>query len=190
MARALLVGILLGILLVAAGVYLYFATGHAPVAVTAAPMPFERTFARIGLHAYLDRLPHPDPQVPADESNMQAAAQVYKQNCAVCHGLPEGQKTAIAAGMAPPPPLLFHGTGVTDDDAWETYWKVENGIRMTGMPGFKDKLSETQIWQVTVLLKNADKMSPTLKSTLMNNEMPAPVTVPPNMTTTPTPTIH
>ncbi len=185
MARALLVGILLGILLVAAGVYLYFATGHAPVAVTAAPMPFERTFARIGLHAYLDRLPHPDPQVPADESNMQAAAQVYKQNCAVCHGLPVGQKTAIAAGMAPPPPLLFHGTGVTDDDAWETYWKVENGIRMTGMPGFKDKLTEPQIWQVSVLVKNADKISPAVKTALLSSEPSATPVIPANPTHVP-----
>jgi len=58
--------------------------------------------------------------------------------------------------MYPPPPQLFHGVGVTDDEAWESYWKVENGIRMSGMPGFKDTLSETQIWQAIVLVKNAD----------------------------------
>jgi hypothetical protein len=51
--RTLILGILLGVLLVAAGVYFYFATGHAPVAVTDPPMPFERKFASIGLHAYL-----------------------------------------------------------------------------------------------------------------------------------------
>jgi len=34
--------------------------------------------------------------------------------------------------MYPAPPQLFHGVGVTDDDAWESYWKVENGIRLTG----------------------------------------------------------
>jgi mono/diheme cytochrome c family protein len=68
--------------------------------------------------------------------------------------------------MFPSPPLLFHGTGVTDDDAWESYWKVENGIRMTGMPGFKDQLTETQIWQVSVLVKNADKISEAVKKEL------------------------
>ena len=53
MFRALIVGILLGVVLVMAGVYLYFSTGSAPVAVTAPPMPLERTFAHMGLDAYL-----------------------------------------------------------------------------------------------------------------------------------------
>jgi thiosulfate dehydrogenase len=162
----LILGMVLGILLVAGGVYLYFSSGHAPVATSAAPIPFERTFARIGLHAYLDKLPHPQPQVPADEANLLSGAKVYKEQCAVCHGLPGEGKGAIAMGMFPSPPLLFHGTGVTDDDAWESYWKVENGIRMTGMPGFKGQLTETQIWQVSVLVKNADKITEPVKKEL------------------------
>ena len=84
----------------------------------------------------------------------------------MCHGLPDTQKTAIADGMSPKPPQLFKGTGVTDDEPWESYWKVENGIRMTGMPGFKAHLTETQIWQAAVLVKNADKISPAVKAEL------------------------
>jgi thiosulfate dehydrogenase len=158
MFKGLIVGIVLGVLLVAGGVYFYFSSGRAPVATSAPPMPFEKNFARIGLHAYLEKLPHPEPQVPADEANLLAGAKIYKENCAVCHGLPGETKNAIAQGMYPAPPQLFHGVGVTDDDAWESYWKVENGIRMSGMPGFKDRLTEPQIWQVSVLVKNADKM--------------------------------
>jgi hypothetical protein len=51
MLKGLLVGIVIGVLLVAAGGYFYFATGRAPVAVTAPDMPFERRFARMALHA-------------------------------------------------------------------------------------------------------------------------------------------
>jgi len=54
MLKGLLVGIVIGVLLVAAGGYFYFATGRAPVATTAPDMPFERRFARMALHAYLD----------------------------------------------------------------------------------------------------------------------------------------
>lgn len=178
MFKALVLGILLGILLVAAGVYFYFSTGHVPVAVTDPPMPFERKFANMGLGAYLDKLPHPAPQVPADETNFLAGAQVYKHNCAVCHGLPDQPRTNIAEGMAPRPPQLFRGTGVTDDEPWETYWKAEGGIRMTGMPGFKGKLSETQIWQVTVLLKNADKISAAVKEALLSGDTQPALTIP------------
>jgi len=166
MFKGILLGIILGVIGVAASVYLYFANGHAPVAVTAADMPFERTFARLGLHAYLDKLPHPEPQVAADEKNLLEGGKVYKDNCAMCHGLPDAQKTKIAQGMSPKPPQLFKGTGVTDDEPWESYWKVEGGIRMTGMPGFKDALTETQIWQVIQLVKNADKIPPAVKAEL------------------------
>jgi mono/diheme cytochrome c family protein len=174
MIKGILLGILLGIAGVAAGLYLYFSGGYAPVAVTAPDMPFERRFARMGLHSYLDRLPHPEPQVPADERNLLAGARIYKENCAVCHGLPDANKTAIADGMSPKPPQLFKGTGVTDDDPWESYWKVEGGIRMTGMPGFKGRLTEPEIWQVAVLVKNADKISPAVKAELTGAPLAPP----------------
>ena len=180
MFKAFVIGIVLGLLLVPAAAYWYFASGHAPVAVTSPEMPMEGKMARMALHAYMDKLPHPAPAVPADEANTVAGAQVYKENCAVCHSLPGGEKSAIADGMFPKPPHLFRGMGVTDDEPWETYWKVENGIRMTGMPGFKGRLSETQIWQVTQLVKNADKISDATKAALLGAMMPA--AAPPTMT--------
>lgn len=166
MIRGLLLGIVLGLIGAAGGVYWYFSSGRAPVAVTSPEMPFERRLARMGLHAYLDKLTHPEPQVPAEEKHLLAGAKIYREHCAVCHGVPDTPKTAIAEGMFPKPPQLFKGMGVTDDDAWESYWKVAGGIRMTGMPGFKEHLSETEMWQVAVLVKNADKISPAVKAEL------------------------
>src|SRR5438552_1206427 len=115
MIKGLLLGILLGILLVAGSVYLYFWSGNAPVATTAPPMLFERTLARLGLHSYLDKLPHPAPQVPADEANVIAGAKIYKEQCATCHGLPNEPKSAVAQGMFPAPPesgKLFPASGM------------------------------------------------------------------------------
>ncbi|HME12761.1 MAG TPA: cytochrome c [Candidatus Acidoferrum sp.] len=172
MFKGLILGIIVGFLLVGAAIHLYFASGQVPVATSAPPMAFERKYAHIGLDAYLNKLPHPEPQTPADEKNYLAGAEVYKENCAVCHGLPGLAKTAIAAGMYPVPPQLFHGKGVTDDEAWESYWKVENGIRLTGMPGFKGQLSETQIWQVSVLVRDADKIPASVKAALVPTAMP------------------
>ena len=181
MLRGIIVGILLGILLIFGGVYFYFAGGHAPVATKAPEMPFEHKMAHMAQDAYLDKLPHTPSPVPADEANFLEGAKVYKEHCAVCHGLPGEPKTAIADGMFPPPPQLFRGTGVTDDEPWETYWKVSGGIRMTGMPAFADHLGETKMWQVSVLLKNADKISPAVKAELANPQvtsMPLPTTSP------------
>jgi len=171
MLRGILLGMVLGALALLGAVYWYVSSGRLPVAVGSPEMPFERRLARMGLHAYLEKLPHPEPQAPADERNLLAGAKVYREHCAVCHGLPDTPKTAIAEGMFPRPPQLFKGTGVTDDEAWESYWKVAGGIRMTGMPGFKDHLSDAQLWQVAVLVKNADKISPAVKA-----ELTGPVT--------------
>ncbi len=174
MLKGFVLGVVLTGLLLAGGAYWYFASGRAPVAASAPPMPFEKTMARMGLHAYLERLPHPKPQVAADEANLLAGAKVYEQNCALCHGLPTMDRTSIARGMFPSPPPLFQGKGVTDDDEWETYWKVENGIRLSGMPEFKGSLTETRIWQVTVLVKNADKLPPAVSSDLASSAAPPP----------------
>jgi mono/diheme cytochrome c family protein len=166
MIKGILVGIILAVIGMAAIIYSYFSTGRAPVAVTDPAMPFERSLAVLSLHTYLNKLPHPESPVAADEPNMLAGAKLYRENCAVCHGVPDGPKTSIAEGMYPKPPQLFKGMGVTDDDTWESYWKINGGIRLTGMPGFKTHLNENQMWQIAVLVKNADKISPTVKAEL------------------------
>jgi thiosulfate dehydrogenase len=175
MAKAFVIGILMGVLLVVACAWLYFTKGWAPVAATDPPMLFEKKLAHGALNARISKDPHTDPApVPADEATYLAGADVYKQNCAVCHGLPGQPQSAIAQGMFPKPPELFHGTGVTDDPAWETYWKAKNGIRLTGMPAFKGALNDTQLWQVSVLLANADKISLTVKTALTTPPPGAP----------------
>jgi len=174
MFKAFILGIVIGALLIFAGAWFYFTSGRAPVATADSPMPFEKKLAHGALNARIQRDPHTDSPVPASEATYLAGADVYKQNCAVCHGLPGESQSAIAQGMFPKPPELFHGTGVTDDPAWETYWKGKNGIRLTGMPGFKDHLNDTQLWQVSVLLQNADKISPAVKTVLASPPAIAP----------------
>ncbi|HTW30207.1 MAG TPA: c-type cytochrome [Candidatus Sulfotelmatobacter sp.] len=159
-------GVIVGLILVPAAVYVYFSTGMAPVATTAPPMPFENMFARMALHARMDKEVPKSVPVPANEATFLAGAQVYKENCAVCHGLPGSPMTSIAQGMFPKPPKLMEGMGVTDDPPSETYWKVDGGIRMTGMPGFQKTLSTTQMWQVSQLMANADKLPKSVMDTL------------------------
>jgi thiosulfate dehydrogenase len=179
MLKAFLAGIVIGMLLVAAGAWFYFTTGWAPVAVADPPMLLEKKLAHGALKARITKDPHTDPApVPGNEVTYVAGADVYKQNCAVCHGLPGETQSNIAKGMFPKPPELFQGTGVTDDPAWETYWKAKNGIRLTGMPAFKDTLNDTQIWQVSVLLANADKISPAVKAAFASAPSTAPSTIP------------
>jgi thiosulfate dehydrogenase len=105
--------------------------------------------------------------IQPNEANYLAGAELYKQDCAICHGLPLAPKTAVATGMYPRSPLLFEGKGVTDDEPGESYWKIFNGIRLSGMPGFSKSLSETQMWQLALLVANADKLPTSAKAVLV-----------------------
>jgi mono/diheme cytochrome c family protein len=120
----------------------------------------------IALRARINREAPKSSPVQPTEDVYAAGARTYRNNCAVCHGLPGLEQTAIAKGEFPRPPELFEGKGVTEDRVGDTYWVVANGIRLTGMPGFTGSLSSDQIWQVSLLLANADKLSPAVKKAL------------------------
>jgi thiosulfate dehydrogenase len=161
--KKFLLGFLVCLVCVIGGAYVYFAMGFAPVATSAPPMPFERSLAHMALHAGINKQPMAQSPIPADEANLMAGARIYHEQCSVCHGLGGQPESEIAKGMFPHPPQLFVDT-VTDDPAGETYWKAANGIRLTGMPGFKGSLTDTQLWQVSLLLANADKLPPSAKA--------------------------
>jgi thiosulfate dehydrogenase len=168
-----ILGLIIGLLLIPAGAFLYVKSGRVPVATSAPPLPFEKKLAKMGLSAKIDKeAPKKDAFAPDEESYM-VAAHFYRENCAVCHGLPGQPQTAIAKGMYPAPPQLLKGKGVTDDPAGETYWKVANGIRLTGMPSFGKSASETEMWQVSLLLANADKLPASAKQILSEPMTPS-----------------
>lgn len=164
--RKFLFGFLFAFLLIVVVVLVYFGMGLVPAAATAQPMPFEKLLAGMALHSRISREMPSQAPIQADEANMVAGANIYRVHCAVCHGLPGQPEPAIAKGMFPHVPQLFRGHGVTDDPAGETYWKVANGIRLTGMPAFNGVLNDTQMWQVSLLAANADKTSPAVKAIL------------------------
>lgn len=164
-----LLGLLAGLLVLPLGVFLYLRLGYAPVATTARPLPFEEKIARAALDS---RIAHEAPkQVPIEDSeaNLLAGAKVYLDDCAVCHGLKGQPPTPIAQGMFPRPPQLFEGEGVTSDSVGDTYWKVANGIRLSGMPAFSGSLSKTALWQVSLLLADAYHLPASVKNYLASS---------------------
>jgi thiosulfate dehydrogenase len=165
--KTLILGIVLGAALVAAGFYAYMVSGRAPVATSEAPMPLERFFAKAALHARLDRDAHVLPPLKPTPAVLLAGARVYHQDCATCHGVPGQPVPTIARGMFPKPPQLFSADEmVTDDAPGITFWKAKNGIRLTAMPGFHASLSDEQLWQVSMLLSHADKLPAEVRQAL------------------------
>ncbi len=165
--RNFILGIVVAFVLAFVGVFFYFDLGLAPVATADKPMPMEAYFAKKALHARISRETPKRDVSGFTTADLVTGANVYQADCAFCHGLPNGTKSAAANGMFPAPPQLFTPDGmVTDDPAGLTYWKVKNGIRLTGMPGFRASLSEQQMWDVAALLARADKLPPEATSAL------------------------
>ena len=157
-------GFILGIAAVAVALFFYLHFGPLPVAVADAPFPYEKQIVKLPLNARIEREVK-KPPFGTSEDVFEGGAKVYRNECASCHGTP-GHDVASARYMYPGAPQLWkkHGksdvVGVSDDSAGETYWKVANGIRLSGMPAFKHVLTDTQMWQVSLLLQNADTQLP------------------------------
>jgi mono/diheme cytochrome c family protein len=167
--KTFLLGFLLGVLCLPVGILAYFKYGKPPVATADPKLPFEKQLVRVPLHARIEaEMPRSVP-LAAEPAALSAGADIYQAQCAACHGLP-AHASSFAKGMFPRAPQLFvrHGdhVGVSDDPPGEIYWKVKNGIRLTGMPAYQQVLSEAQMWQVTLLLSNADKLPPIVEQRL------------------------
>jgi thiosulfate dehydrogenase len=179
-----LLGLIVGVLLLPVGAWAWAVYGHPPVAVTDAALPFERLITSVVLQTRINHEMPATAPVAANETAFVAGARIYREQCAYCHGT-YGHPSHAGMHMFPDAPPLWQKhsgdavVGVSDDPPGETYWKVANGIRLSGMPAYKQVLSETEIWQVSVLLANADKPLPPatlelLKAPLNIESVPRP----------------
>ncbi len=161
---AFLFGILFTLVALAVGGWAYLKFGNLPVATADKPFPFEKQIVQLPLNARIARQMD-QPPFGISEDVFETGAKVYVAECAGCHGTP-GHDVAFAKWMYPTAPQLWkkhtrgNVVGVSDDEPGETFWKVKNGIRLTGMPSYEHVLTPAQMWDVTLLVKNADQPLP------------------------------
>ena len=157
------IGLIVGILILPFFAYLYLTFGKPPVVVADHSLPFEREITHVPLKARTKREAPKTAPIQVSDDTFLEGAKIYRVQCMVCHGQP-GKTSRFAEPMFPQPPQLWEKegdhTGVSDDPPGYTYWTVSNGIRLSGMPSFSKMLDDTQIWQVSLLLANADKPMP------------------------------
>jgi mono/diheme cytochrome c family protein len=163
--RGFLLGLILGLLILPVAVWSWLRFGHPPVAVADPPLPFERQIVHLPMHRRIAAEMPKQAGMDPSPANLLLGAEVYRQDCASCHGL-YGIPSTYGGHMYPHAPQLWRPhhngvIGVSDDPPGETYWKVKNGIRLSGMPAFDTVLNDAQMWQVTMLLASAGKPLPT-----------------------------
>lgn len=162
MIKGFVLGFAFTIIAAVACAYVVIAAGTVPAAADDKPLPLEHWAARTSLRATLARnAPKGPSPVPLTDANLIAGIGLFAQHCAICHGTAKGNASPspVAKGEYPSPPQLA-SDGVEDDPEGWTFWKIENGIRWTGMPSWKATLNAEQIWTLALFLKHMDKLPP------------------------------
>lgn len=138
--------------------FLYLRFGYVPVAVDGPVIPFEELLAGTAVQARIAREAPQKAALPATEDNLVAGARIYRERCVECHGLPGSAASDAAKGMFPAPPQFFERKVMGNEPVGQNYWIVANGIRLSGMPGYKGALSDAQLWQVSQFLANRGEL--------------------------------
>ena len=175
--RAFFLGFVVAVVIVGLVAFGAIQTGAIPARQDQPTGSLERWAARTSLNATIDReKPNaPYPYGPPSEADFVAGANLYVQNCAVCHGTGNSTPSSIARGLAVQAPQ-FAKHGVDDDPEGATYWRIEHGIRMTAMPSYGKTLDEKSIWQMTYFLKHLPELPARAKAIFDDPRLAAPAT--------------
>jgi thiosulfate dehydrogenase len=196
-----ILGVIVGAIIVPALAVAYLVSGYAPAATADPMMPFEGWIARTALQVRFKKEAPVRDLSGMSTPDLLAGAEIYKKDCAVCHGLRD-ETPAIADNMFPQAPQLMKppagrggqrgpqgGPGGPPRAPRPNgdFWRVKNGIRLTGMPSFQNILSEDQMWQVTGLIANRRRLLPEVQDALKSEPPPAaaPASTPASAPTAP-----
>ena len=169
----LFLGILVGafLTLTAATAYLYF--GHTPIAVADKPALWEHLTTTVPLHRRVEAETK-QPPFPASEDGFEAGAKIYRTQCAQCHGAP-GHESALGRAMLPRAQQFFgrDSKAIAAKPAGALYWVTNFGVRRSGMPAYSKTLSNTDEWNLALLLHSADGELPDPVKTLLSPTIPS-----------------
>jgi mono/diheme cytochrome c family protein len=93
-----------------------------------------------------------------DRSLVSNGFSLYRKNCQPCHAAPGVAADQMGLGINPKTPQLVT-TGTHWSDA-AIYWITSHGLKMSGMPAFAPRLSDTDRWGIVAFLRRLSRLSP------------------------------
>jgi mono/diheme cytochrome c family protein len=172
--RNFILGIIVTILAIFAGGYFFMKMGFVDFSADQQPSSTERHFAMAAVDASTDRhaSDQKNPLQPTEE-NIVAGSILYRNHCAGCHGTPSNPDGRFGHSFNPPVPQFFkEGADMADN---QNFYIIQHGIRWTGMPAWKNTLSENETWQIIAFLSHLEKLPPAAQKELAPLESPAAV---------------
>ncbi|HZQ91613.1 MAG TPA: c-type cytochrome [Terriglobales bacterium] len=78
----------------------------------------------------------------------------FQHHCQICHGN-DGHNTGVPFAEKMSPPVADLGDkDVQEYSDGQLKWIVENGIKMTGMPGWKGILEDDEMWKIVHFIRH------------------------------------
>jgi mono/diheme cytochrome c family protein len=78
----------------------------------------------------------------------------FQHHCQICHGL-DGQNTGVPFATKMDPPVADLSTkDVQDYTDGQLKWIIENGIKPSGMPGWKGILEDEEMWNIVHYIRH------------------------------------
>ena len=90
--------------------------------------------------------------------NLVAGMTIYQANCASCHGDAHRPHGVLADALYPRAPQFIEDAPDMPEN--QNFYIIQHGIRLSGMPAWKQALNEQEMWRVTAFLSQMDKLPP------------------------------
>ncbi len=158
-------GIVVGAIALAAGVYGYARLGLLDLRADRNPSALEERIAgsamdeSTGRHAAQQRNP-----LPPTEENLLAGARLYRHKCSDCHGSPVNPNSDYGRSFYPRVPQFMKQVPVLPDH--ENFYIIKHGVRWTAMPAWGNLMTDSEIWQVILVLSRFEKLPPAVTEEL------------------------
>jgi mono/diheme cytochrome c family protein len=83
---------------------------------------------------------------------------LFRSHCVQCHGAPGIAPEPFALGLRPAPASLV---GAAHEwPAADAHWIIQEGIKMSGMPAWKYRLTDAEIWDLVAFMKVLPRLTP------------------------------
>jgi mono/diheme cytochrome c family protein len=175
--RNFFLGVLSTLIVLLAGGYAFLKSGQVNTRADEQPSSVETSLAMSAVDASVDR--HAARQknpLPRTEENLVKGAKLYVDHCAGCHGVPSNPDGKFAHSFYPPVPGFFKDP--PDMTETQNFYIILHGLRWTGMPAWKQTLTDEQVWQIVTLLGNIQSLPPAAVKLLGATGTPAPAPEP------------
>ena len=154
-----LIGFLTAVVLVLLTLFCYVRFGFVDPRADAEPGSLETKLAMPALDASVDRrAPNMKNPIQPTEENVLAGMKIYQADCAGCHGDISHPHSTFGDSFYPRVPQFVEDA--PDMPESQNFYIIQHGVRLSGMPGWKTSLKESELWQVTTFLNNIDKLPP------------------------------